>query len=106
MAYLVYGAEYDLDGREAECPYLYAVAVDVNLRGSGYGKEIVRFAMHEAKALGFSVIATCPESDSLVSFYHKLGFTRTEKLGERFRPSQYMIQTVSFMPRVLISAGT
>lgn len=102
IAHVVLGAELSAGGETLACPYLYAVAVDSRYRGLGYGKAICEYAVAHARALGYRVVATCPADDPLVGFYRSLGFTREERLGDGFRPSAFMVQTLSFLPRVLV----
>jgi ribosomal protein S18 acetylase RimI-like enzyme len=75
-AYLVFGARLRGIIHRRECPYLYAVAVDKNLRGRGIGKSVIKFITKQAFQLGFDCIFTCPERPELFNYYKALGFTR------------------------------
>ena len=56
-------------GGAPECGYIYAVAVDPEFRGQGFGREIVRAARDKAIEREAYIICTLPADDSLYDFY-------------------------------------
>lgn len=77
MASVIAGQELQFAGsvKATECGYIYAVAVDENHRGKGYGKKITKAAYELALKREAGIVCTLPASSSLYSFYaDALGF--------------------------------
>ncbi|AFU67625.1 N-acetyltransferase, putative [Psychroflexus torquis ATCC 700755] len=75
---------------------LRGMAVDLEYRGKGIGKQLVNFSEHELKALGIPVL-WCNARISAEEFYSKLGFKVISKefivpdVGLHYRMSKSLI---------------
>ena len=58
-----------------------AVRIDSDLRGDGYGEQLIRWAISYGKAHGASIIqlATNKERTKAKNFYEKLGFVASHE---------------------------
>ncbi len=63
--------------------YLYSAATDENYRSKGYMKELIEYSYNDRiNNHGDSFCITQPASESLFSYYEKLGFTTKTHLRE------------------------
>ena len=71
MASVIAGQELLIGGtiKKPEVGYIYAVAVDENYRGKGYGIEISKAAYDLAIKREAMIVSVLPASDSLYDFY-------------------------------------
>ena len=54
--------------------YIYAVATEVNMRGRGYAKDLIRQAIEKAKKDRYKALITLPADKKLTAFYSRFGF--------------------------------
>ena len=57
------------------CSYIYALAVNPEQRGRGFGRELTRAAVRVSVERGFALTALRPSDAGLFDFYRALGFS-------------------------------
>ena len=70
----------EFDGIE-NCAELQKLYLDDSVKGMGYGKELMRIAEDQAKAVGYEnlYLETHTNLSTALKLYEKMGFHRTEK---------------------------
>lgn len=71
-AYVIKLGELACDGRWTPCRLIYAWGTDPDLRGRGFGGEVLRKACERATTSG--IAAVCPENSPLFGYYGSYGF--------------------------------
>ena len=70
-AYLLCGQSLVTGGRERRCGYLYAVAVQPQARGNGFGAALCRAAARLAEKNGCEILVTRPAAPGLFAWYER-----------------------------------
>ena len=73
----------NMKSRQEDLPtyYIYAVATDENYRGRGFCRKLLSFAEDMAKEQNISALFLITETDDLINFYEKLGFSICKNLN-------------------------
>ena len=81
--------------------YVYAVVTDPEFRGKGYMRKLMDKARDKAKEKGKGALIIKPSSESLYSFYEKLGF----KTAFYFNETDYSLKQASDLEVSFVSAN-